>query len=207
MNNFPMLNKEHNKFLQELKEEFVDTHDKVQIYRTETEMRYSVLNDGRFPTKASKYWQAVREQDVFYKQLRQEAYDYRKLLIDIQKVERSIANEKDELELQLLEIQLEEKLWEKDERERRGADRVREIEHWSRIKKELDDGSFDTQNVNTHQKESLKLQLQERAKNLTAGSSQGEMINVIGPLKTIEDDFRKQVEAQEKGMINGENNS
>ena len=66
-----MLNKEHNKFLQELKEELVDTHDKVQIYRTETEMRYSVLNDGRFPTKASKYWQAVREQDVFNKQLRQ----------------------------------------------------------------------------------------------------------------------------------------
>ena len=202
-----MLNDEHNKFLQELKKELVETHQKVQIYRTETEMRYSVLNDGRFPTKASKYWQAVREQDVFYKQLRQEAYDYRKLLIDIQKVERSIANEKDELELQLLEIQLEEKLWAKENIARSGADRVREIEHWSRIKKELDDGSFDTQNVNTHQKESLKRQLQERAKSLTPGSGQGEVLNVLGPLKTIDDDFRKQVEAQEKGMINGENNS
>ena len=202
-----MLNDEHNKFLGDLKKELLDTHHKVQIYRTETEMRYSVLNDGRFPTKASKYWQAVREQDVFYKQLRQEAYDYRKLLIDIQKVERSIANEKDELELQLLEIQLEEKLWEKDERELRGADRVREIEHWSRIKKELDDGTFDTENVNTHQKETLKRQLQERAKSLTPGSGQGEVLNVLGPLKTIDDDFRKQVEAQEKGMLNGENNS
>ena len=207
MNNFPMLNDEHNKFLQELKKELVETHQKVQIYRTETEMRYSVLNDGRFPTKASKYWQAVREQDVFYKQLRQEAYDYRKLLIDIQKVERSIANEKDELELQLLEIQLEEKLWEKDERERRGADRVREIEHWSRIKKELDDGTFDTQNVNTHQKETLKRQLQERAKTLTQGSGQGEVLNVVGPLKTIDEDFRKQVEQQEQAMLNGKNNS
>jgi hypothetical protein len=49
--------------------------------------------------------------------------------------------------------------------------------------------------------------LQERAKNLTPGSSQGEMINVIGPLKTIDEDFKKQIEAQEKAMLNGKNNS
>ena len=202
-----MLKKEHNKFLQELKAELEDTHNKAQKYRTETEMRYSVLNDGRFPTKASKYWQAVREQNVFYTNLRMEAYQYRKLLVEIKKLERSIEKEKDNLELELLEIELEEKLWDKDERERMGADRVREIEHWSRIKKELDDGTFDTQNVDTHQKESLKLQLQERAKNLTPGSSQGEMINVIGPLKTIDEDFKKQIEAQEKVMLNGKNYS
>jgi len=202
-----MLKKEHNKFLKELKAELEDTHNKAQKYRTETEMRYSVLNDGRFPTKASKYWQAVREQNVFYTNLRMEAYQYRKLLVEIKKLERSIENEKDDLELELLEIELEEKLWDKDERERMGADRVREIEHWSRIKKELDDGTFDTQNVDTHQKESLKLQLQERAKNLTPGSSQGEMINVLGPLKTIDEDFKKQIEAQEKAMLNGENHS
>ena len=202
-----MLKKEDNNFLKELKKELKDTHSKVQIYRTETEMRYSVLNDGRFPTKASKYWQAVREQNVFYTTLRAEAYQYRKLLVEIKKLERSIENEKDDLELELLEIELEEKMWDKEERERNGADRVREIEHWSRIKKELDDGSFDTQNVDAHQKESLKLQLQERAKNLTPGSSQGEMINVIGPLKTIDEDFKKQIEAQEKAMLNGKNHS
>jgi len=202
-----MLKKEDNKFLKELKTELEDTHNKAQKYRTETEMRYSVLNDGRFPTKASKYWQAVREQNVFYTNLRMEAYQYRKLLIEIKKLERSIENETDKLELELLQIELEEKLWDKDERERNGADRVREIEHWSRIKKELDDGTFDTQNVDTHQKESLKLQLQERAKNLTPGSSQGEMINVLGPLKTIDEDFKKQIEAQEKAMLNGKNHS
>ena len=202
-----MLKKEDNNFLKELKKELKDTHSKVQIYRTETEMRYSVLNDGRFPTKASKYWQAVREQNVFYTTLRAEAYQYRKLLVEIKKLERSIENEKDDLELELLEIELEEKMWDKEERERNGADRVREIEHWSRIKKELDDGSFDTQNVDAHQKESLKLQLQERAKNLTPGSSQGEMVNVIGPLKTIDEDFKKQIEAQEKAMLNGKNHS
>ena len=207
MNNFPMLKKEDNKFLKELKAELEDTRNKAQIYRTETEMRYSVLNDGRFPTKASKYWQAIREQNVFYENLQQESYVYRRMLVEIKKIEEAIAKETDELELELLEIDLEEKIWQKNNIARKATDRVREIEHWSRIKKELDDGTFDTQNVDTHQKESLKLQLQERAKNLTPGSSQGEMINVIGPLKTIDEDFKKQIEAQEKAMLNGKNHS
>ena len=207
MNNFPMLKKEDNKFLKELKIELEDTRNKAQIYRTETEMRYSVLNDGRFPTKASKYWQAIREQNVFYENLQQESYVYRRMLVEIKKIEEAIAKETDELELELLEIDLEEKIWQKNNIARKATDRVRDIEHWSRIKKELDDGTFDTQNVNTHQKESLKLQLQERAKNLTPGSSQGEMINVLGPLKTIDEDFKKQIEAQEKAMLNGKNHS
>ena len=63
-------------------------------------------------------------------------------------------------------------------------DRVREIEHWSRIKSELDDGSFDNKNVNTHQMTSMRMALQNRAKALTSGSSQAEVINVLGPLET-----------------------
>jgi len=209
-----MLKKEDNNFLKELKKELEDTHNKAQIYRTETEMRYSVLNDGTFPTKASKYWQCVREQNVFYMNLKEESYGNRKLLVEIKKLDKRLAKEKDDLEQELLEIELEQKLWEKQERERNGADRVREVEHWSRIKKELDDGSFDTKNVNVHQKETLKLQLQERAKNLTPGSSQGETLNVIGPLKTIDPEFRNQLEAQERlaleaqkrQALNGKNN-
>jgi hypothetical protein len=38
-----------------LKEELTDTWTKKQIFRTETEMRISVLNDGKHPTQASKY--------------------------------------------------------------------------------------------------------------------------------------------------------
>ena len=48
-----------------LKEELLDNFKKKQIWRTEHEMRISVLNDGRHPTRAAKYWQCVREQDVF----------------------------------------------------------------------------------------------------------------------------------------------
>ena len=44
----------------ELKDELTDTWTKKQIFRTETEMRISVLNDCKHPTAASKYWQSVR---------------------------------------------------------------------------------------------------------------------------------------------------
>ena len=44
-----------------------------QIYRTETEMRYSVLNEVKFPYPASKYWQACRECDGFFKHLIQDS--------------------------------------------------------------------------------------------------------------------------------------
>ena len=49
--------------------ELRDTWNKKQIFRTETEMRMSVLQDYKYPTKASKYWQCVREQNVFLEQL------------------------------------------------------------------------------------------------------------------------------------------
>ena len=46
-------------------EELRDTWTKKQIFRTETEARISVLQDMKYPTKAAKYWQCVREQNVF----------------------------------------------------------------------------------------------------------------------------------------------
>jgi hypothetical protein len=49
-----------------IKDELEDTWEKKQIFRTETEMRISVLNDAKFPTRAAKYWQAVREQNAFF---------------------------------------------------------------------------------------------------------------------------------------------
>ena len=89
---------------------------------------------------------------VMYGELRRESYMYRRLLVEIKKLERAIAQEDDDLDRELLQIDLEEKNWNKIQLETTSGDRVREIEHWSRIKKELDDGSFDSKNVNTHRK-------------------------------------------------------
>jgi leucyl aminopeptidase len=134
-----------------LQAEVIDTLEKRQLWRTETEMRISVLNDLHFPTKASKYWQSVREQAVFIEQLAQLGRDYRRNEIHIKQTELEIAEEKDTLEIELLKIDLEEKLYKARTMELEAKDRMREIKLWSNIKQELDDGSFDTQDANTHQ--------------------------------------------------------
>ena len=65
-------------------------------------------------------------------------------------------------------------------------DRMREINMWSNLKKEFDDGSFDTKNVNTHQLESYHQIMKNKTETLTPGSSQPEVFNVLGQLQTIE---------------------
>jgi hypothetical protein len=169
-----------------LKEEIKDTWHKKQVFRTETEMRMSVLQDGKFPTPASKYWQCVREQNVFFENLMSLSFQYRKNEVKIKRLQKKLEEATDPLKVEMLEIILEEKLYGRANMELVAKDRMREIDQWSKLKKEYDDGSFDTQNVNTHQAHSYKLIMQNRAKALTPGSSQAEVINVVGQLQTIE---------------------
>ena len=66
--------------------------------------------------------------------------------------------------------------------------RMREVEHWSRLKKELikNDPHFDTRNVDSHQLHSYGLAFKNKKKTLTPGSSQPEVFNVLGQAQTIE---------------------
>jgi len=86
-------------------EELKDTWTKKQVFRTETEMRFSVLNDLKYPTKASKYWQCVREQNVYLENLMTLSFEYRKNEIEIKKLNKKIDEEEDELEKELLKIE------------------------------------------------------------------------------------------------------
>ena len=169
-----------------LKEEIKDTWHKKQVFRTETEMRMSVLQDAKYPTKASKYWQCVREQNVFFENLMSLSFDYRKNEVKIKKLQKKLHEETDPLKAEMLEIQIEEKLYGRANMELVAKDRMREIEHWSRLKKEYNDGTFDDKNVNTHQAESYKYILTNKVKTLTPGSSQPEVFNVVGQLQTLE---------------------
>ena len=169
-----------------LKEEIKDTWHKKQVFRTETEMRMSVLQDAKYPTKASKYWQCVREQNVFFENLMSLSFDYRKNEVKIKRLKKKLAEETDPLRVEMLEINLEEKLYGRANMELVAKDRMREIEHWSRLKKEYNDGTFDDKNVNTHQAQSYKLIMQNKVKTLTPGSSQAEVFNVVGQLQTLE---------------------
>jgi hypothetical protein len=185
-----------------LKSELIDTWNKKQIFRTETEMRVSVLNDGKFPTAAAKYWQCVREQNVFFENLMQLSFSYRKNEVEIKKLQKKLQDETDELERELIQIEIEEKVYGRAGMELVAKDRVREIDQWSRLKAELDTGAFDTQDVNTHQMESLRMALENRAASLTPGSSQAEVINVLGPLNTVNRIKKQQLQSLATGQPN-----
>jgi len=181
----PLLDNNDYQQILKYKEELKDSWTKKQIYRTETEMRVSVLNDAKFPTNAGKYWQCVREQDVMFGELMRHSFEHREKLVELKKLKRKFDIEKDDLELEALKVQVDKLNYECATLELASKDRIREIEHWSRIKKELDDGSFDTKNVNTHQKKSLELYILNREKSLTEHSAAADIFNVEGQLNTI----------------------
>jgi hypothetical protein len=167
-------------------EELRDTWTKKQVFRTETEMRFSVLNDMKYPTKASKYWQCVREQNVYLENLMSLSFDYRRTEVKLKRLQQKLKDETDELKKELIQIDIDEKTYSKANMELTAKDRMREIKLWSQLKKEVDDGTFDKQNVNTHQLESYHKIMLNRKDTLTPGSSQPEVFNVLGQLQTIE---------------------
>jgi hypothetical protein len=181
-----ILDKEDVKEFKKLIPELQDTWHKKQMFRTETEMRFSVLSDNKYPTKAAKYWQSVREQNTHFENLVHLSFDARKNEVEIKKLERDIKNEKDELEVELKQIELEEKLYAKAQMELVAKHRMREVATWSKLKKEFDDNSFDKQDVNTHQAHSYMLRLQHQKNTITPGTSQPEVFNVLGQLETLE---------------------
>jgi len=166
--------------------ELRDTWTKKQVFRTETEMRMSVLQDAKYPTKAAKYWQCVREQNVFLENLMSLSFDCRRQEAKVKWLEKKIGSEKDEYKLEKYIIDLDEARYGLANMQLVAKDRMREIKLWSTLKKEFDDGSFDTQDVNRHQLDSYHLIMKNKAETLTSGSSQPEVFNVLGQLQTIE---------------------
>ena len=185
MNQFPALSNENAKKMEALREEVEDSYIKQQVYRTEAQMRYSVLNDNSFPTKAGKYWQCVREQASMYENLAWLSFEYRKDKITLEQTKEILENTTDKYEKQFLQLEIEKLEWTLRNHERVGNDRVREIEAWSKLKKELDDGSFDTENVETNKLEDMYKSLVARADVLAPHHGPSEILNVHGALDTI----------------------
>jgi len=167
-------------------DELRDAWTKKQIFRTETEMRFSVLNDMKYPTKAAKYWQCVREQNVYLENLMSLSFDYRRTEVKLKRLKQKLEEETDELKKELIQIDIDEKTYVKANMQLTAKDRMREIRLWSKLKKEVDDGTFDKQDVNQHQLESYHKIMINRKNTLTSGSSQPEVFNVLGQLQTIE---------------------
>jgi hypothetical protein len=142
-----------------------------QIYRTETEMRFSVLNEVKFPSKSSKYWQCVRECDNMFKSLIDESINYEELTaqIELKEIELKEINpnskrtnaltklkncEIKRLHFKLMDLKLTSK------------DRVREVKLWLQIMSDCikDDPTINISNVDEHQLESYKQRFEKEVK-------------------------------------------
>jgi hypothetical protein len=181
-----LLDPEDVKAFKAMTAELRDTWTKKQVFRTETEMRMSVLQDMKYPTKAAKYWQCVREQNVFLENLMSLSFDCRRSEAKVKWLEKKIETEQDEYKLEKYKIDLDEARYGLANMQLVARDRMREIKLWSTLKKEFDDGTFDTQDVNRHQLESYHQIMKNKAQTLSSGSSQPEIFNVLGQLNTIE---------------------
>ena len=180
-----ILKEDDAKAVLQLKNELTDNWSKKQIFRTETEMRISVLNDGKHPTIASKYWQSVREQNAMFEALMGLSFELRRNKIQRRKLERELQECDDELRVEEIQVDLDENLYSRANMEQTAHDRVRELKLWSQIKSELDNGDFNTKDVNNHQMNSYKHALQNRVNSLGNDSSGAEIINAVGPLNTL----------------------
>ena len=167
-------------------DELRDTWTKKQMFRTETEARFSVLQDNRYPTKASKYWQCVREQSSYLDNLMTLSFDYRRNEAKIKWLEGKVEKEEDEYKATKYKIDLDEAIFAKASMEKVAKHRMREIKMWSKLKLEFNDGSFNDKDVNQHQLESYGMQYHEKAKTLNQNSSEAEVFNVMGQLQSLQ---------------------
>ena len=106
-------------------EELRDTWTKKQMFRTETEARFSVLQDNRYPTRGAKYWQCVREQSSYLDNLMALSFEYRRNDAKIKNLEKKLTIETDEYELTKLEIDLDEARFGKASMEKTAKHRMR----------------------------------------------------------------------------------
>jgi len=167
-------------------DELKDAWNKRQMFRTETEARFSVLQDNRYPTLAAKYWQCVREQSSYLDNLMTLSFDYRRSEAKIKWLESKVESEKNDYKLTKYQIDLDEARFGRASMEKTATHRMREIKMWSKLKGEFNDGSFNDKDVNEHQLESYGRQYHEKAKTLNEHSDDNEIFNVMGQLQSLQ---------------------
>ena len=167
-------------------DELRDTWTKKQMFRTETEARFSVLQDNRYPTRAAKYWQCVREQSTYLDNLMALSFDYRRNDAKINWLEKKIDKEEDDYKATKYQIDLDECRFAKASMEKVAKHRMREIKMWSKLKEEFNDGSFNDKDVNQHQLESYYKMYLGKAKNMNNNTPESEAFNIMGQLRSLE---------------------
>lgn len=172
--------------LENIKGELTETLDKTQMFRTRTEMEISVLNDTKFPTASSKYWQAMREQNIHYTELVKLSYEYRRNEIKEIKLMNQIASEDNVLDNKLLEIDLEELRFTMAIQFKVARERVKEILSWSDIKQREASAmsAEELADVDNHQLISYTKRWLKQSIAMGGGGSPAERQNLLGQLRS-----------------------
>jgi hypothetical protein len=166
--------------------ELVHNAEVAQQLRTPTEMRVSVLNDIKHPTPDSKYWQAVREQDVQFTELVLLSFAYRKQLVLVERITREIAEATDDLNRMDAEIRLEEAQFGIARMLRTASHREREILEWSNIKAELAPMCNHTlEDVDAHQLEAFLVRFAAQRNLISGQEGIADRINIVGLDETV----------------------
>ncbi|MBD3284625.1 hypothetical protein GF395_04265 [Candidatus Uhrbacteria bacterium] len=192
----PILKPDEIRQLEEKAKSIQKAFESKQVYRTDTEARVSVLNDLKFPTADAKYWQSVREEDVHFSELVRLSFDYKRVQIEVDQLERDIVNENkkddkfdDDLYKKKLKVDLEEKAFQLKQMQIVAHHRFREITQWEQIREEILKGNpnIDINDPNTHQLYSYahRFTNQYLSAVKSKAKSPSEMINIKGLLFTL----------------------
>lgn len=172
--------------LMDLAHELEENFAKVQVHRTRTEMEVSVLNDLKFPTPSSKYWQAVREQNGMMSGVTMLAFDYRETQVKADLLLRKLTAAKDGLKRRLYRVRWERQQYLLKEMKRAAKAKIREIKDWSEIKaRESQDMTEDElRDVGNHQLISYTKRWVNQIVEGGLNGSPAENQNLVGQLKS-----------------------
>lgn len=165
ISNMELLDEEDKLAFNEISTEIREAWDKKQIWRTDFEIEYGVLNSVDFPTPDSKYWQCLKELDAVFDQMMQTYYKFKEKQIEFKMMDVHIKRNKEAMEeiesetdKELFELKNEQLENKKDKisysllnLKQQVKDRIREMKQWSKmIKKHSKDVKYDTDNPNSH---------------------------------------------------------
>jgi len=189
----------------EIKNELNHNFQAGQMFRSRVEMEVSVLQDVKFPTPDSKYWQSVREQNVHFSELVMLSYEYRKTVQKIKILESDIEAIEEDLritshtsyeqkklraKMEIKNIEIEKLGFILINQTRTARERIREVLSWHEIMNALKPYmKHGTDSYEDHQMSSYRQRFanqMEVAQRTGAKLGPAEAANLIGQFQTTD---------------------
>lgn len=185
--------------LTSMKEELQRIYEVKQIFRTETEMRYSVLGGVKYGTAQGRYWQSVREQNSMFTNLISNSCDYEKtqgelelLGFDLEDIDKK--DKRANARIKIKNAEIKQKQFILMNLRLQAKDQMREIKLWEKLKEEIKkEGEFNINDVNDKQLETLQKRWEYEFKMSQEVKNPTLFTNAISGLSAIQNDKNLQL--------------